>query len=131
MQLGPHQPGESRHTRSTLAAGSPAVGNCREAAAAGNRLVKAAGNRLVKAAGNRSVKAAGNRSVKAAGNRSVKAAGNCREAAVAGNCREAAVDSLPTVVQAVAQSSAHSLAELNLLGTVPRTLPENAAKKGY
>jgi hypothetical protein len=83
--------------------------------------------------------AAGNRSVKAAGNCREAVAGNCREAAVAGNrsvkaagnCREAAVDNLPTVVQAVAQSSAHSLAELNLLGTVPRTLPENAAKKGY
>jgi hypothetical protein len=47
---------------------------------------------------------------------------------VAGNYREAAVDNYPAVVQAVARSSAHPPAELNLLGTVLRTLPEECRK---
>ncbi|MFZ0904495.1 MAG: hypothetical protein WAN71_11655 [Mycobacterium sp.] len=67
----------------------------------------------------------------AAGNRSAKAVGNYREAAV-GGYRGAAVDNFPTVAQAVAQSSAHSFAELNLLGKQCCVrYPSNAAKEGY
>jgi hypothetical protein len=77
----------------------------------------AAGNRppMAVAAGNRPVTAV------AAGNRPVTAVGNHREMAV---------DNFPTVVQAVAQSSVHSFAELNLLGLCCVRYPSNAAKEG-
>jgi hypothetical protein len=55
------------------------------------------------------------------------AVGNCREAV---DNRREAVDNLPTVVRAVAQSSARSFAKQRLLGTALRTLPQRCREGG-